>query len=141
DSLMRFRGDWVVNLVVMALVVCGGVGFVVLTEVGRVRRYRGLSMHTRLVLLLTAGLIVAATASIFLLERSNPRTLGPLGTADAQLAALFQAVTPRTAGFNTLDIGAMMPASLFLIILLMFVGAAPGGTGGGVKITTFSVTV
>lgn len=141
DSLMRFRGDWIVNLVVMALVVCGGVGFVVLTEVGRVRRYRGLSMHTRLVLLLTAGLIVAATASIFLLERANPRTLGPLGTADALLAALFQAVTPRTAGFNTLDIGAMMPASLFLIILLMFVGAAPGGTGGGVKITTFSVTV
>ncbi|MBI4478097.1 MAG: TrkH family potassium uptake protein, partial [Acidobacteria bacterium] len=64
------------------------------------------------------------------------------GTApQALLAALFQAVTPRTAGFNTIDVGAMMPATLFLLMVLMFVGAAPGGTGGGIKVTTFSITV
>lgn len=141
DSLIRFRGDWTVNLVVTTLVICGGLGFVVLTEVGRVRQYRRLSTHTRLILLLTAALIVVTTALIWLIEYNNPRTLQPLGPGEALLASYFQAVTPRTAGFNTLDIGAMEHASLFLLILLMFIGAAPGGTAGGVKISTFSITV
>jgi trk system potassium uptake protein TrkH len=141
DNLMRYRADWVVNLVITTLVICGGLGFVVLTEIGRTRRLRGLSPHTRLVLTLTAGLLVATTGCLWLIERQNPRTLGPLGAGDALLAAWFQAVTPRTAGFNTLDIGALMPASLFLLIILMFIGAAPGGTAGGVKISTFTITV
>ena len=141
DSLMRFREDWIVNLVVTTLVICGGLGFVVLTEIGRMRQYRRFSSHTRLVITLTAALIVVTTALIWLIERNNPRTLEPLGLSEGLLAAYFQAVTPRTAGFNTLDIGAMLPASLFLLILLMFVGAAPGGTAGGVKISTFSITV
>jgi trk system potassium uptake protein TrkH len=141
DSLMRFRGDWIVNLVVTTLVICGGLGFVVLTEIGRVRRWRRFSTHARLVLTLTTTLIVVTTALIWFIERNNPRTLAPLGVGEGLLAAYFQAVTPRTAGFNTLDIGAMLPASLFLLILLMFVGAAPGGTAGGVKISTFSITV
>jgi trk system potassium uptake protein TrkH len=141
DSLMQFRGDWVVNLTVIALIICGGLGFVVLTEIGRVRRFSRLSTHTRLVLALSAGLIVVATAAVLMIERHNPRTLGPLGWPEAFLAALFQGVTPRTAGFNTIDIGAMLPASLFLLIVLMFIGAAPGGTGGGVKVSTFAVTV
>jgi len=141
DSLMRFRGDSVVNLVVTTLVICGGLGFVVLTEIGRVRQYRRLSTHTRLILTLTAALIVVTTALIWFIEHNNPRTLQPLGVGEALLASYFQAVTPRTAGFNTLDIGAMQHASLFLLILLMFIGAAPGGTAGGVKISTFSITV
>jgi trk system potassium uptake protein TrkH len=78
---------------------------------------------------------------VWFIEHDNPRTLQPLGIGEALLASYFQAVTPRTAGFNTLDIGAMHHASLFLLILLMFVGAAPGGTAGGVKISTFSITV
>ena len=141
DSLMRYRGDWLINIVVTTLVICGGLGFVVLTEVGRARRYRRLSAHTRLVLALAAALIVSATCIILLVERHNPDTLGSLSFGDALLAAYFQAVIPRTAGFNTIDIGAMLPASLFLLIILMFIGAAPGGTGGGVKTTTFSITV
>jgi trk system potassium uptake protein len=141
DSLMRFRGDWVVNGVITTLVICGGLGFVVITEVGRLRRHRRLSPHTRLVLTLTAALIVVTTALIWFIERDNPGTLQPLGTGEALLASYFQAVTPRTAGFNTIDIGAMRGASLFLLILLMFIGAAPGGTAGGVKISTFSITV
>jgi trk system potassium uptake protein TrkH len=141
DSLMQFRGDWIVNLVITTLVICGGLGFVVLTEIGRVRQYRRFSAHTRLVVTLTAALIIGTTGLIWLIERNNPRTLGSLGVGESFLAAYFQAVTPRTAGFNTLDIGAMLPPSLFLIILLMFIGAAPGGTGGGVKISTFSITV
>lgn len=141
DSLVRFRGDWLVNLVITVLVICGGLGFVVLTEMGRVRQYRRLSTHTRLILTLTAALIVVTTALIWFIEHDNPRTLQPLGVGEALLASYFQAVTPRTAGFNTLDIGAMHDASLFLMILLMFIGAAPGGTAGGVKISTFSITV
>jgi trk system potassium uptake protein TrkH len=141
DNLVRFRGDWIVNLVITTLVICGGLGFIVLTEIGRARRFRRCSTHTRLVITLTGALIVVTTALIWLIERNNTGTLQPLGTGEALLASYFQAVTPRTAGFNTLDIGAMHPASLFLLILMMFIGAAPGGTGGGVKISTFSITV
>ena len=141
DNLMRFRDDWVVNLVITTLIICGDLGFVVLTEIGRVRSYRRFSTHTRLVLTLTIALIIVATVLLWLVERDNPRTLQPLGFGPALLASYFQAVTPRTAGFNTLDIGAMHHASLFILILLMFIGAAPGGTGGGVKISTMSITV
>ena len=141
DSLIRYRGDVVVNLVITVLIISGGLGFVVLTEIGRTRSVRRWSAHTRLVVGLSAALIVAATIVIFAVERGNPRTLQGTGLWEAWLASYFQAVSPRTAGFNTLDIGAMRPASLFLIIILMFIGAAPGGTGGGVKVTTFSITV
>ena len=148
DNLMRFRGDLTVNLVITSLIVCGGLGFLVLKELGawltaprKIRSFSRISIHTRLVLVVTSFLIVAGTVGMYLLERSNPRTLGGLGAGEAWLAAYFQAVTPRTAGFNTIDIGAMMPTSLFLMIVLMFIGASPGGTGGGVKTTTFGVTV
>lgn len=143
DSLMRFRGDVVVNAVVMTLVICGGLGFVVLTELGRVWKQPAtrLSLHARIVLSLSCGLIVLAASAFFLIERHNPATLGQLPWSEAAVAAIFQSVTTRTAGFNTIDTGAMLPASLFLAIVLMFIGAAPGGTGGGVKVSTFTVTV
>jgi trk system potassium uptake protein TrkH len=148
DNLMRYRGDLVVNVVVSSLIICGGLGFLVLRDLGtgargarRFHFYSQLSIHTRLVLIVTGTLIGGTTVALFLLERTNPRTLGSLGTGEAVLAAYFQAVSPRTAGFNTLDIGAMLPVSLFLLIVLMFIGASPGGTGGGIKTTTFGVTV
>jgi trk system potassium uptake protein TrkH len=141
DSLMGYRADWLVNLVVMALVISGGIGFVVLTELGQWRRGSRLSVHTRLVLTMSAILLIGGTLAVLLLERGNPRTLGPLEPMDALLAAAFQSVTSRTAGFNTLDIGAMTPAGLFVLMILMFIGAAPGGTGGGVKVTTFGITI
>jgi trk system potassium uptake protein TrkH len=141
DSLMRYRDDPVVNLTVLTLIVCGGLGFVVLTELGRLRKSRRLSVHTRLVLGLSAALVVGTTLAIFVLEQRNPLTLGNLSVPQGLLAAFFQAVTPRTAGFNTLDIGAMTPPALFLLMVLMFIGAAPGGTGGGIKVTTFGITI
>jgi trk system potassium uptake protein TrkH len=141
DSLIGYRDDFVVNATVLTLIVCGGVGFVVLTELGRLRRLSRLSMHARLVLTVSAALIAGTTLAIFVLEHRNPRTIGDLSLPQAALASFFQAVTPRTAGFNTLDIGAMTPATLFLLMVLMFIGAAPGGTGGGIKVTTFSITV
>jgi trk system potassium uptake protein TrkH len=141
DSLIGFRDDVVVNATILTLIVCGGVGFVVLTELGRLRKARRLSVHTRLVLTTSAALILGTTLAIFVLEHRNPRTIGELALPQGLLASFFQAVTPRTAGFNTLDIGAMTPATLFLLMVLMFIGAAPGGTGGGIKVTTFSITV
>ncbi|MBI4477873.1 MAG: hypothetical protein HY654_11910, partial [Acidobacteria bacterium] len=126
DSLMRSRDDPIVNATVLTLIVCGGFGFVVLTELGRLRQTRRLSVHSRLVLTSSAFLILGSALAILALEYRNPRTLGSLAAPQAVLAALFQAVTPRTAGFNTIDVGAMMPATLFLLMVLMFIGAAPG---------------
>jgi trk system potassium uptake protein TrkH len=141
DSLMQYRDDPIVNATLLTLIICGGVGFVVLTELGRLRKARRLSVHTRLVLTMSAALIIGTTLAIFVLEHRNPRTIGDLNLPQRLLASFFQAVTPRTAGFNTLDIGAMTPATQFLLMVLMFIGAAPGGTGGGIKVTTFSITV
>jgi trk system potassium uptake protein TrkH len=100
-----------------------------------------MSVHTKLVLMVTAFLLASGTAGILALEWGNPQTLGPLGFGEKLLAAYFQAVTPRTAGFNTINIGGMTSPALFLTIFLMFIGASPGGTGGGVKTTTFGVVV
>jgi len=86
-------------------------------------------------------LIASGTLLILGIEAHNSRTLGPLPWWEALLAAYFQSVSARTAGFNTVDIGAMAPASLFIVVLLMFIGASPGGTGGGVKTTTFAISV
>jgi trk system potassium uptake protein TrkH len=141
DSLMGYRGDILVNLVISTLLICGGLGFVVLTELMRFRRGARLSLHSRFVLVLTAALIVGGTATVYLLEFRNPATLGALPPGEAWMAAYFQSVTTRTAGFNTLNLADLHVATLFVIMVLMFIGASPGGTGGGVKTTTFGITV
>ncbi|MGE0450493.1 MAG: TrkH family potassium uptake protein [Vicinamibacterales bacterium] len=141
DNLIGYRGDWIVNLVICGLIVCGGIGFIVLAEIGDFRSRERLSVHTKVVLSMTALLILVGAVAVFLLERTNPRTLGPLGFSERLLASIFQAVTPRTAGFNTLDVGSLTEPTLFLTMILMFIGAAPGGTGGGVKVTTFGIVV
>ncbi len=141
DSLIGYRADWVVNVVVMLLIICGGLGFVVLTELARWRGTRRLSVHTKLVLTLTPLFIAGTLLAVLVLEGRNQATLGRLGPGEALLAATFQAVTPRTAGFNTLETGALQPATLFVTMILMFIGAAPGGTAGGIKITTVSIAV
>ncbi|WP_238444413.1 TrkH family potassium uptake protein [Salsipaludibacter albus] len=144
DSLVRYVDDPVVTLSTIALVVVGGLGFVVLVNLhgrfrgpGRVR----LTLHTRMVLSMTAFLVVAAMAVLLVFEWNNPNTLGSLTVGDRLLASAFQAVTPRTAGFNTLDYAAMVPASLVVTILLMFIGGNPGSTAGGIKTVTFHVLV
>lgn len=141
SSLMDYRGDWVVNAVVMILIVAGGAGFVVLTELAHWRQRRRLSVHTKLVLVLTPLLLALTAVVVLVLEGRNPQTLGALPGGETLMTALFQAVTPRTAGFNTLDTGALLPSTLFFLMVLMFIGGAPGGTAGGVKITTVAITV
>ncbi|MBP7777445.1 MAG: hypothetical protein KA371_09975 [Acidobacteria bacterium] len=142
DNLMSWQGDVVVNLVITSLVIAGGLGFFVWTEL-LTRRTRAvkLSVHTRLVVTATAALLAAGTLLLLALEWHNPRTLAGLPFGERLLAAYFQSVTTRTAGFNTLDIGALTVPSLFVMMGLMFIGASPGSTGGGVKTSTFSITL
>lgn len=138
DSLMRYSADAWVNLVVIALIVLGGLGFFVVWEVVRHRgRWRRLSVHSKLALSVSAGLIVLATGAFWTLEAGN--TLFGLSRGEQLLASLFQGVTPRTAGFNTVEIGALAPPTLFLLTMLMFIGGSPGSTAGGIKTTTFGV--
>jgi trk system potassium uptake protein TrkH len=143
DSLMRWRGDLTVNMVMTMLIICGGLGFFVLSELTSVRARRlALSVHTKIVLSASAILLVGGTLAILVLEWNNPRTFGAgWSLYERVLASWFQSVTARTAGFNTMDNGAMTHAALFVTMALMFIGASPGSTGGGVKTTTFSITV
>lgn len=145
DNMMRYAGDVYVNMVIGTLIILGGLGFVVIDDVrGNIRNFNPLTLHwsrltvhSRIVLITTASLIVAGTLAIFYLEFDN--TMLHLSTVDKLVSAVFQSVTCRTAGFNTLDIGSMRDATLLVCILLMFIGASPASTGGGVKTTTLAV--
>ncbi len=139
ESLTGYVSDWVVNLVVMGLIIFGGLGFYVLLDIYEHRHFNKFTLHSKIVITITLLLIAIGTLLIFLFEYNNPKTLGPLDFPTKILAALFQAVTPRTAGFNTLSLSDMTVASKFLTIILMFIGASPAGTGGGIKTTTFAV--
>ncbi len=132
-SLTAYVGDPVVTLAMAGLIIVGGLGFSVLFDL----QARRLTLHSKTVLLTTGVLIAAGAALIALLEFANTKTLGGLSVPARILAAFFQAVTPRTAGFATVDIGALTQPTLVLIVALMFIGASPGGTGGGIKTTTF----
>jgi trk system potassium uptake protein TrkH len=138
SSLTRYVEDPLVNLVVCTLITLGGIGFIVVSEVYEYRHTRRLSLHTKVVLVTSAALVFIGTFVIFLLEYNNPKTLQPLSAMGKVLASLYQSVTPRTAGSNTLNIPDLQQSTLFFIIILMFIGASPGSTGGGIKTTTFA---
>ncbi|MEO0070069.1 MAG: TrkH family potassium uptake protein, partial [candidate division WOR-3 bacterium] len=145
DSFVRFQSDVITNLCIIGLIVLGGLGFPVVNEL--FNRYtifqtprktlRRLSIHARLVLWATSLLIGVGTIVFFFLEYDN--ALNNLSIGTRLLSSLFQAVTARTAGFNTVAINLLKPVTLFLWAILMFIGASPGGTGGGIKTTTIAV--
>ncbi len=139
NSMADFVGDPFVNLVLIALIVVGGLGFFVWDDLYRHRHFRELSVHTRLVLLMTAFLIVGGAVLFALLEWENPATLGALSPGKKLLAALFQSVTLRTAGFETIPQGAMREPSQALSLLLMLIGGSSGSTAGGAKTVTIAV--
>jgi len=141
NSFEGFASNVPINLIIAGLFIIGGLGFAVIAEVSNYPSKRRVSVHTQLVLRLTAGLILLGTIVILVLEWGNPDTLGQLGLKGKILAAFFHAVTPRTAGFNTLPTGQLGTATLFFTILLMYIGASPGSTGGGIKTSTFGVLV
>lgn len=145
DNLVRYRDSYGFNFVIISMIVLGGLGFQVLQNIFNAVRYRlnnkarreRLSLHSKLVLTTTAFLLALGTFIFFLL-------LGRVGTdelnaAQRGMAAFFQSVTTRTAGFNTIDIGAVGAPFLFVALVLMFIGASPGSTGGGIKTSTAAV--
>lgn len=138
-SLIPFQNDPVIVLTIGFLIIIGGLGFIVWRNVGKVKKPSQYMLHTKLVLIMTTALIVIGTLLILLFEYQNPHTLKLLPWPEKLWNAFFQAVTPRTAGFNSVNIADMTIPSRFLTILLMFIGAAPGSTGGGIKVTTFFV--
>jgi potassium uptake TrkH family protein len=139
DSLTQFATDPFVVFPITLAFVIGGLGFPVLVEFGRRTRPRRWSLHTRITVIATVVLLVVGPVSILVLEWTNPATLGPLDVWDKIQAAWFQGVTPRTAGFNTIEIGSMREETLNIITGLMFIGAGPASTSGGIKVTTFAV--
>ncbi|MCR8984474.1 TrkH family potassium uptake protein [Brevibacillus laterosporus] len=138
SSLTKYVSDPIVNITVCSLIILGGIGFIVMAEVYGYRDTKRLSLHTKVVLTTTAILIVLGTLAIFILEFTNAKTLQPLSPVGKFFGALYQSVTARTAGSNTISIGDMRQSSLFFMIVLMFIGASPGSTGGGIKTTTFA---
>ncbi|KUP35758.1 TrkH family potassium uptake protein [Bacillus halotolerans] len=139
DNLMSYVGDPAVNLVITFLFITGGIGFTVLFDILKNRRFKAFSLHTKLMLAGTFILNIAATLIIFILEYSNPGTLGSLHLPDKLWASYFQAVTPRTAGFNSVDFGSMREGTIVFVLLLMFIGAGSASTASGIKLTTFIV--
>jgi trk system potassium uptake protein len=139
-NMTPFVDDWFVGVPIMVAIVVGGLGFPVLHELAKEHRWpRRWTMNTRLVLLGTGALLVLSSVFVTAMEWDNPGTLGPLDPAGKVLAGTFQAVQTRTAGFNSVDIGALNDPTLFGMDLLMFIGGGPAGTAGGIKVTTVLV--
>ncbi|MGE7625455.1 TrkH family potassium uptake protein [Viridibacillus sp. NPDC096237] len=142
DSLMGYVDDPLVNLVITFLFIVGGIGFTVLSDIWQKRSFKKLSLHSKIMIGGTLVLNLLAMIIVFTLEFYNPNTLGTLSSLGDKLwASYFQAVTPRTAGFNTLDIGSLHESTIAFMLLLMFVGAGSASTGGGIKLTTFVVII
>lgn len=138
-SVRLFNEDPFVLMVISALFVTGGIGLLVLEDIWRKRSWERFTLQTKLVLKVT-GLLILVPAVLFLvLEHGNPETFGPLPWIHKIFNALFTAITPRTAGFESIATGQLSHAALLLTIILMYIGASPGGTGGGIKTTTFSM--
>ncbi len=149
DSMVRYDGSWLLNLTICSLIVIGGIGFPVLYDLqsrylDRKARKMRLSVQTKTVLLTTLLLIVGGAVTFGCMESASPILAGKTWSEHC-LISLFQSITCRTAGFNTVDIGSLREVTIVMMITLMFIGASPGSCGGGVKTTTlallFSFTV
>ncbi|MFC0270876.1 TrkH family potassium uptake protein [Metabacillus herbersteinensis] len=134
DGLMQFVGDPTINIVISSLFIIGGIGFTVLVDIWNKRNLKKLSLHTKLMLVGTLIINVVAMLFLFTVEYSNAFADFSLG--EKLWASYFQAVSPRTAGFNTVDMTTLSETTLFFMVILMFIGAGSGSTGGGIKLTT-----
>ncbi len=141
-SLESFSGDILTNVFVTLLIIAGGLGFTVLLDIyGFIRLRSALSLHSRIVLVVSAALLAAGMMVVYVGESTNPATLGGRPPVERVLGSWFHSVTPRTAGFNTLPTPELRPVTQFFTIGLMFIGGSPGSTAGGVKTAAFAVLV
>lgn len=140
SSLTRYSGDITVNFIIMALIVMGGIGFVVWEDIYINKlKLEKFQLHSKIVLYTTALLILCSAIAFYMMERNN--LLANVGIREAVLSSLFQAITPRTAGFNTIDTASLSQGSMLLTMILMVIGGSPGSTAGGIKTTTFVVAI
>ncbi|MNP12272.1 Ktr system potassium uptake protein B [compost metagenome] len=139
SGLGMYAEDVYINIVVMILIFLGGIGFIVMSDVLKYRKTRNLSLHTKIVLSMSVILIVGGAAIIFALENSNPLSMQPLSLGERILSSFFHSISSRSGGVTTLSIADMENSTQFLLIMLMFIGAAPGSTGGGIKVTVFAI--
>ncbi len=140
-SLTDYATDPLVSMVVATLIIFGGLGFAVIADLTRFKGIRKMSLHSKLVLLVTISLIVFGFFSILLLEYNNPKTMGSFTWGEKFVASFFASVTPRTAGYNTLDLNGLTMPTRFITMILMFIGGSPGSTAGGLKTTTFGIMI
>lgn len=138
-TIYGFATNPVFVLVITSLIILGGLGFMVMVEVWNTRKWEAFSLHTKIVLYTTAFLVIVGTVVLLLLEWNNGKTIGNYDFIHKTLGAYFLSVTSRTAGFSLVNISSLHEASIFSIIILMFLGASPGSTGGGIKTTTIAV--
>lgn len=140
DGLVSYVGSPLVNSVISLLFITGGIGFIVIADLRAKRRFRDFTLHTKVMLTATLALNLIAMLVVLVLEYGNPGTLGKLPDFGSKLwAAWMQGVAPRSSGFNSIDIAAIMPATAFFMMGLMFIGAGSGSTASGIKLTTFIV--
>lgn len=140
-SLIPYADNIVVNFTIMGLIILGGLGFTVIFDVLSKRNMKRLTLHSKLALLVTVILIFGGAILFFVLEADNAKTLGHMSMKGKFLGAMFQSVSPRTAGFNTINLAAMKDSSKFLTIILMFIGGSPASTAGGLKTVTMALLV
>lgn len=138
-SLTEFNDSPLVLYTISFLIITGGLGFIVWKDLYDFRKTRTLYLHTKLVLIISLSLIMIGALYFYFAEGSNPATMGNLSAVEKVHASVFQSVTSRTAGYNSIPTGEMREMSLITTIFLMFIGAAPGSTGGGIKVTTFGI--
>ena len=141
SSLTAYFNNPIVNISIMLLIILGGLGFSTIFDINRKRAFKKFRLNTKIILITTAILIVIPTFLFFIFEMNNPKTLGNMNLGEKILASLFQVVSPRTAGYNTIELSQMYDSTKFLTIILMFIGGAPASTAGGLKITTFALII
>lgn len=138
DSLIIFQNDYYVLLILSLLIILGGLGFTVYADLLAKDKLRKLTLHSKAVLIMTGSLLIIGTLSFLLFESSNPGTLGSMNFPSRLANSFFQSVSPRTAGFYSVDMSKIRETTIFSTIMLMFIGGSPGSTAGGIKTTTFA---
>ena len=141
SSLTSYNSNAVVILVASALIIIGGLGFTVWSELYSSKSLKKVSLHSKMVILMTAVLVLGGTILMLLFENNNVNTIADMSFFDKIMNSFFASVTPRTAGFNSIPTDGMTTAGQFLTIILMFIGGSPGSTAGGIKTTTIGILI
>ncbi|WP_294128927.1 TrkH family potassium uptake protein [uncultured Clostridium sp.] len=141
SSLTSYNSNVVVIMVASVLIIIGGLGFTVWSELYSSKSLKKVSLHSKMVILMTVVLVLGGTFLMFLFENNNVNTIGNMSFIDKVMNSFFASVTPRTAGFNSIPTDGMTTAGQFLTIILMFIGGSPGSTAGGIKTTTIGILI